>query len=496
MRALSFGCTLLASLGLVTAETAATELLTNPSVEIPTAPLGWDLEEFATNPAITENVNSAATAGFANQELGGTSGIWLRAFSGQAIGNGAELTNAILSQTVPATPGESYTLTGYSLFEANYAGGVTLLDPLSPLGEVPSPTETSFSLEFLDGGGSVIGTPETLDLSTVQFNGFGWAQHTLTDTAPAGTASARVVASAIDMAPNIDPGQSAFFDTFSLTADSAPAAELLTNENFELGGTTEPNGWARLVGEDTGAARYEGFASRTGANGFWLAPRSAMDTPQDALFAQTLPASPGVEYEFGGWSFWEPEYPGGVETLNADSSWGAIASDTETYFSIEFLDDDDNVLDTTLLDLSTVQQNDATWRESFVSATAPNGTTQIQVGVLAESLRSNREGGGPFDDAYFDDFSLTIVPTLLSDYNGDGTVDLLDLDILGLEFGMSGPDLLADSNNDGTVDLLDLDILGLEFGMTSGAQSVPEPTAALLAAIAVTSLTAQRRRGA
>ncbi|MEO0530138.1 MAG: dockerin type I domain-containing protein [Planctomycetota bacterium] len=74
------------------------------------------------------------------------------------------------------------------------------------------------------------------------------------------------------------------------------------------------------------------------------------------------------------------------------------------------------------------------------------------------------------------------------DFNGDGTVDLLDLDILGQNFGI-GPGATkaqGDANGDGNVDLLDLDILGSTFGdSVGGAVSVPEPTTltALLTAL-------------
>ncbi|MEO0530279.1 MAG: hypothetical protein AAF266_06835 [Planctomycetota bacterium] len=468
------------------------ELLTNPGVEIATSPEGWDLDEFATDPSITELVNSAQSIGFANQEEGGSSGLWLRPFVGAQIGTGAELVNAVLSQTVPGTPCENYTFSGFSQFEQNYSGGVATLDPLSVFGAIPSPTQTTFEIEFLDGGGSTIGSPTVLDLRNEQFNGFGWLDHSVSAVAPAGTANVRVTAAGRDMAPNINPGQSAFVDTFSLTTASAPGVELLTNENLEVAADAPP-GWERLEGEGT-TARYEGFASRTGANGLWIAPRGADVEPLDAKFAQTLPATVGGEYEFSGWSFWEPSYAGGVETLNAESPFGAIPSDTETYYFIEFLDGAGDVVETTQLDLSTVQSNDRTWREHSVSATAPEGAVDIRVGVLAESLRFNRIPEGDFDDAYFDDFSLSLIvdDPLAGDANGDGSVDLLDLDILGSNFGTMGGATFGDGdfNGDGNVDLLDLDVLGANFGATADAVAVPEPAAMAL----LVSLVLLRRR--
>ena len=81
---------------------------------------------------------------------------------------------------------------------------------------------------------------------------------------------------------------------------------------------------------------------------------------------------------------------------------------------------------------------------------------------------------------------------LAGDANGDGTVDLLDLDILGTNFGAS-PAAFAqgDFNEDNVVDLLDLDILGTNFGAMSSA-AVPEPTTLLLLMIGLVSSVTRR----
>ncbi len=82
---------------------------------------------------------------------------------------------------------------------------------------------------------------------------------------------------------------------------------------------------------------------------------------------------------------------------------------------------------------------------------------------------------------------------LAGDANGDGTVDLLDLDVLGTNFGVT-PATFAqgDFNGDNVVDLLDLDILGTNFGAT-GSVAIPEPTAALLLFVGLTGLVARRK---
>ena len=105
-------------------------------------------------------------------------------------------------------------------------------------------------------------------------------------------------------------------------------------------------------------------------------------------------------------------------------------------------------------------------------------------------------GATTLDVDFTTEVSTNLGALLQADYNGDGVVDLLDLDILGTNFG-SGPGATraeGDSNGDGFVDLLDLDTLGQEFG-TGGAAAVPEPAAGGLLALAVGSLlTAARPR--
>jgi hypothetical protein len=82
-----------------------------------------------------------------------------------------------------------------------------------------------------------------------------------------------------------------------------------------------------------------------------------------------------------------------------------------------------------------------------------------------------------------------------ADFNSDLAVNLLDLDILGTNFGLTpATKAQGDANADATVNLLDLDILGTEFGWTgSSSVAIPEPTAALLCAAALAGVVARRR---
>jgi hypothetical protein len=84
------------------------------------------------------------------------------------FGKTQHYSNARLYQTVPAIAGETYSFQGTSMFEDNYSGLATTLGNESPFGAIPSPTATTFRMEFLNAGGQVIGTPTSLDLRTEQ----------------------------------------------------------------------------------------------------------------------------------------------------------------------------------------------------------------------------------------------------------------------------------------------------------------------------------------
>ena len=120
---------------------------------------------------------------------------------------------------------------------------------------------------------------------------------------------------------------------------------------------------------------------------------------------------------------------------------------------------------------------------------SPGATPAFGSGALEGSLfttvgTATTPGSTTVDVSFTTEVVTNLNAMIPADFNGDGTVDLLDLDILGTNFG-SGPGATksqGDVNADGFVDLLDLDALGLAFG-SGGSTAVPEPSAiALLAA--------------
>lgn len=481
LKAITFGIA-----SLLCIHTYATELLVNGDFETFNILPGWDLTESITGmPGVP--INSAElNGGFANNvpNTPGETGLWLKSFSGNRNGFNNEMVNAILSQTVPGSAGETYTFQGDAKFEQNCSCGVLSLDAASPSGSIASPSDVIWEMEFLDNGGTTIGSPVTLDLRTVQLGDNLFHTQSLMGVAPVGTAEVRVTASALNMVDNINPMQSGAFDNFSLVTASAPGTDLLVNGN--LNDDPINPGWL-LTESPSGADNiriHDGsFVNNTpnGEIGLWFRPFNE----GDATASQTVAAVPGADYTFSAWSKWEDNYSGGLPDTG-----------TDTFLELAFLDGSDAVIGTPVsLDLRTVQSNDQTWREFMVNGIAPAGTVSARVSAIATGMENYPDGGT--ESAAFDDFSL--IEQIVSnpaDLNNDGFVDGLDLGILLGSWNTTTTPDLGELNGTPPVDGLDLGILlgAWDPPPASAVTAVPEPTALLCFVFGIVSLALNHRR--
>jgi hypothetical protein len=420
--------TLIAIVGVIvlTAQSAqAQNLLTNGELE-PDPLAGWDMVNTVTGMPGAE-VSSGSLVGFANHPsaIEGQVGYWLRGFAGHsgpyAMQN--KMTNTSLIQTVSGVAGQTYTLTGWSKFEGNFSGSVDTLDSGSPSGAVPSPTDTTFLLEFLNSGGGVLGSPVTLDVkanrvaqSPIGFAGDAeWYQHTLMGLAPVGTANVRVTASATDMVFNIDPQQSGFYDDFSLRASGAPATELLINGNLNTGSVV--SGWTvtNFPGAFTGNFQTADFANHTpgGTTGLWMKPFGTVEPVGEVLISQIVPATAG-DYTLSGYSKWEVNFK-------------SAAPETEVILQLEYLDSSEAVIGTDVVDIKDEgQMADNMWRQFTLEGTAPAGTMEIRVTAGASGMDANEEMTSN-QSAFWDDLVLeSAAAGQPGDHNGDGVVDAAD----------------------------------------------------------------------
>lgn len=75
-------------------------------------------------------------------------------------------------------------------------------------------------------------------------------------------------------------------------------------------------------------------------------------------------------------------------------------------------------------------------------------------------------------------------PGVPGDTDGDGDIDLTDLNNVQNNFGAASPPALGDTDGDGDIDLTDLNNVQNNFGATSAGQAIPEPTTIALLILA------------
>jgi hypothetical protein len=424
---------------------------------------------------------------------------WLRPFAGNQgeFMDQNVLSEAGISQTVPGMQGETYTFTGWSRFEPNYAGGLDTVDGN------PSPTETTWNLDFLNSNGDVIGgaTPfdvraDREDQSFLEIaNDNQWYQHTLMATAPNGTASVRVTAGGYDMISNNTNTdiQSALFDVFSLT--STGSGELLSNPNLNIGAITPPElqGWT-VVGTPATAGDQAGDfgdnPNTPGVVGYWV--RAFLGSDVDATLSQRVAAAEGDEFNFSAWAAFGNQYSGGTS--------GSKPS-TITLLEVAFLDAGESEIEATTLDLwdeglrnargpGTISEHPEAWEQFFINGqVAPAGTAFVEVRAIAENAF---ETVNPDQAAFFDDFVLELASAQLAgDYNDDGKVDAADYVVWRKNPNAHGGD--PGGYNTWRTNFGEME------GVGSGnllAGNVPEPSAWTLALVALIAGASIRRQSA
>jgi hypothetical protein len=209
---------LFVTLGLVTLGTglAHADFLSNGNLDsvavsgqvLPT-PVGWiaTANRTVTGP-FTDGLSSET---FANVLAPGGYGVFFKPFQGATTNK----ITASLYQDNPATPGVTYTLTGWAGAGVNYIG---LTDPT---------VGSEFHLQFLNSASAVIGD-STLNLvvngqhvlGAANGNPFGYFDYTLSGTAPAGTVAMRALATMVNAYNNPLGGDQAFVvDAFTLVPE-------------------------------------------------------------------------------------------------------------------------------------------------------------------------------------------------------------------------------------------------------------------------------------
>ncbi|QDV78965.1 hypothetical protein [Botrimarina mediterranea] len=489
-------CTLVGAAALGVAQRAtAIELLTAGDFEVSAGPAipevpSWTLLEYVSASPSTPVNSAALLGGVADNPIDPLNinpdhrGLWFRPFVGTTEGaTPVGPVDAILSQTVAATPGQTYTFAGDASFETNYLGG---------MGEPGFRTE--FELAFLDSSGAVIGSPIVRDLSLEVINGLGYSGTNgnpevtpLVGVAPAGSASVRVRAQALNMVRNNENTgqQSSFADNFSLTTSDAPTTELLANPNLNILPPVAPTAeevlsqyfdFVETPETSTDIVRVATFANNPatgGTNGIWISPFLTSAQGGSGVVSQTVEGMPGTEYTFSAGALFQPAFVGDTSTTD----------ENKVELELAFLDGADVVISSVVLDLRDAGQTaGGGWMTHSLSSTAPAGTVNVKVSGIVSNLTNNTDGGQ--QSAFWDDFSLmAAVAGLPGDYNGDNVVDAADYTVW--RDGNSPDDTQAG-----------YDLWAANYGATSApsaAAAIPEPTACVLVLFGLTAVAARRR---
>lgn len=475
----------------------AVELLTNGGLEDSAGPQGWTLTQSITGMpgsvvSAAEHVDSADIGFQPSPGVGGL-GLLIKPFAGNegTYADQNKAVNVSLSQTVPVVASKNYTFTGHSFYQIAAPNNLDTLFADSPSGAVPSPTQTTFKVEFLNASDTVLGS-QSISLPKnrpTDANPADWQTHSFSLDSPAGTTKARVTASATEMVASCTTacpgGHDVYFDDFSLVQNGLFGGEKLTNGNLNALGAPAGFTIEKTAQDNLSFGGAASFAANSGSVGMWLRAFAG----GDAKIIQTLPASAGGQYTFSAYSKWETGYSG------ANPFPPSGQTQTSTFMKMEFLNASNSVIGTQNLDLFTVQSPDGTWRPFSLNGTAPAGTTNVRVSAGAANMYNTTINP---QSAFFDDFSLTGPSAgVPGDYNGNHVVDAADYVLW-----RNGGPLQNEVNTPGVVDNSDYTAWRARFGNTSGAGSgnllssgaVPEPTVVGLSLLGLAAAFGLRRR--
>lgn len=441
------------AIGIAVPSARAAEKLLGAGLEESSGPAGWiATQSIVEQPGAFANATEHLDG--ADQDGGGL-GVLIRPFAGNvgAFAGNNYRTNYSLSQTVTAGANRTFTLTGNSLVQSSSSVIVDTLEGITPLGDynlnasvdaadytiwrdtlgsttdfrangtnegtsldlideadyqwwkdrfgdagvapgTPSPTQTFFKVEFLNSSDQVLAT-SSINLRADQTKD-AWRTQSLPGiVSPTGTAKARVslvMTDGVASCSTCAGGSDLLIDNISLLQTSTPfAGEKLTNGNLNTLGA--PNGWTivKTSEDNLSFAGSPSFAANSGNVGMWLRSFSG----GDAKLVQTVSATAGAQYDFSAFSKWEAGY------IDLDP----LHPETVTSMTLEYLDASSTLIGTPIvLDLATVQQGDAVWRQFTVDGgVAPANTAFVRVSAGAVGMGNS--GFNP-QSAFFDDFSL------------------------------------------------------------------------------------------
>ena len=374
-------------------------------------------------------------------------------------------TGGVFQLGIPAVEGQTYQFDLLDTrIEASYDASTRFglefyaADDTTKLGEslVEIDAAERLALPNVDGGGAV-----------------NAAVFSVRGTAPVGASIVRPIILYDNVSPFFlaQPQANVFvFDSF-LSATPAPGGNLLKNPGFE-----------EDFNQDGGFGDVWRFFGNSGANDFFGGNAHASvfaDTAGNSggFFQQSILADEGVTYEFE------------LADVRIEESF-----DARLRFGLEYYGSDDfSLLGADLVEVDTSVTGDGL---SFsMQATPVAGTVYVRPIVLFDEVNPSFLAQ-PQSSLFVFEAALreAVDSGLPGDFNSDGKVDLVDLDVLGQNFGLLSGATLAqgDANGDGAVDLVDLDILGQNFGAMAAA-ATPEPSTAVTALVALGAFASRRR---